>query len=269
MGIPYRPPILTRGWPSDQAFGFHPKQTVLTTVPRSKKYMNNHVKGALAALPAMLAKNTERYRVAREVYSSRPVLCGYCNEPMPFEKKRRKFCSHSCAGSSNNKGVARNGKLHPWCGKIRPCLACDKPTSHYNRKYCSVECQTEYLYRCYILRWKAGEVDGIMGGDGTSKQIIKYLRIKFDNKCSKCGWCEVNLFTGNVPLQIHHVDGSYANNGEANLDLLCPNCHALTEYYGARNKGRGRPGRYERRTGLATIVQLAERLSATQEAPGS
>lgn len=34
-----------------------------------------------------------------------------------------------------------------------------------------------------------------------------------------------------IPLELHHVDGNSKNNSLDNLELLCPNCHALTENY--------------------------------------
>lgn len=49
------------------------------------------------------------------------------------------------------------------------------------------------------------------------------------------GWGEVNPYTNLVPLQIHHVDGNSTNNKEENLEVLCPNCHSLTENFGSRN----------------------------------
>lgn len=38
-----------------------------------------------------------------------------------------------------------------------------------------------------------------------------------------------------IPLEIHHKDGDHLNNVLDNLQLLCPNCHALTENYKGRN----------------------------------
>lgn len=66
---------------------------------------------------------------------------------------------------------------------------------------------------------------------------------KYDCRCSQCGWNKRNQFTGNIPLEIHHKDGDHTNNDENNLDLLCPNCHSLTETYKAANKGQGRKAR--------------------------
>lgn len=56
----------------------------------------------------------------------------------------------------------------------------------------------------------------------------------------ECGWNEINPYTGLIPLQIHHIDGNCLNNEENNLELLCPNCHALTENYGNLNKNSQR-----------------------------
>ena len=47
-----------------------------------------------------------------------------------------------------------------------------------------------------------------------------------------CGWCEKNKKTGNIPIQLEHIDGHSENNSLDNLKLLCPNCHSLTPTYG-------------------------------------
>lgn len=52
--------------------------------------------------------------------------------------------------------------------------------------------------------------------------------------------------TGNVPLEIDHVDGDASNNLESNIRLLCPNCHALTSNFKNLNRGRGRKWRREK-----------------------
>ena len=69
---------------------------------------------------------------------------------------------------------------------------------------------------------------------------------KFDNKCSNCGWNEINIYTNNIPLEVEHIDGNSKNNKEENLTLLCPNCHSLTETYKGANRGNGRYNRRQR-----------------------
>jgi len=142
------------------------------------------------------------------------------------------FCSRSCSVSFNNK----KSKINHYC------IECGK-TLKRKHKYCSKNCQTTYEYKKYIESWKAGEKDGISGKDGTSQNIRKYLFEKYNNKCSKCGWNEINPYTGKIPLNIEHIDGNWMNNKEENLDLLCPNCHSLTPTYGCLNKGNGRKER--------------------------
>lgn len=122
------------------------------------------------------------------------------------------------------------------------CKQCGKqfyPNYSSKSKFCSIQCQRDYMYREYIERWKNGEETGVQSKYDTSNYIRRYLFDKYHNKCQKCGWGEVNPFTNKVPLQIHHVDGNCLNNKESNLQLLCPNCHSLTENYGSRNRVNG------------------------------
>jgi len=53
------------------------------------------------------------------------------------------------------------------------------------------------------------------------------------HKCENCGlekWQNEN-----IPLEIHHLDGDKLNNELENLQLLCPNCHALTNNWRGKN----------------------------------
>jgi Zn finger protein HypA/HybF involved in hydrogenase expression len=75
---------------------------------------------------------------------------------------------------------------------------------------------------------------------------------KYDNKCSKCGWGEMNEFTNKIPLEVEHIDGNSENNKEDNLTLLCPNCYSMTKTYKGANRGNGRHNRMIRyRNGLS------------------
>jgi Zn finger protein HypA/HybF involved in hydrogenase expression len=122
------------------------------------------------------------------------------------------------------------------------CQYCGKKLENVQSKFCDLKCQHEYYYQKYIERWKNGEENGLKGEYSISQHIKRYLFEKHNNKCEKCGWGETNEFTGTIPLEVHHMDGDYTNNKEENLQLLCPNCHSLTETHKSHNK-KGRQGR--------------------------
>lgn len=132
-----------------------------------------------------------------------------------------------------NKGVFTKSK-------ISTCNFCKNEFFKYpshGGKFCSYECQHKKQYSDYIVKWKNGDIDGLcINGYTISQNIRKYLFEKNNHKCESCKWGEINKHTGLIPLQIHHIDGDCKNNKENNLQLLCPNCHCLTENFGSRNK---------------------------------
>ena len=81
-----------------------------------------------------------------------------------------------------------------------------------------------------------------MRGKTATSQWIKWWLIKQRGEsCWTCGWNERNCHTGNIPIELNHIDGDFTNNVIENLELLCPNCHALTDSYKGANKKVGRP----------------------------
>ena len=130
-----------------------------------------------------------------------------------------------------NKGTAKKGI----------CLNCGKEYNLYQGhrgKCCSKECWEEYQEKEKIRVWKSGEDVGYSGKPGSKIRpyIKRYIFEKNNNCCEKCHKEYVNPYTGLSILQIHHIDGDATNNKEENLQLLCPNCHAMTENFGSRNK---------------------------------
>lgn len=95
---------------------------------------------------------------------------------------------------------------------------------------------SNHKYDEFILDWKNGKKNGIRGSTSTSNHIRKYILNKYNNKCARCGWCEINKFTNKIPLEVEHIDGDFSNNREDNLILLCPNCHSLTATWKGANK---------------------------------
>ncbi|MBP6884300.1 MAG: HNH endonuclease [Candidatus Pacebacteria bacterium] len=127
----------------------------------------------------------------------------------------------------------------------RLCKNCDITLSTHQYSYCSNDCQHEFQYKKYIAEWKEGNQSGNVGINtgNIANPLKRYLREKFKNKCSQCGWKKHHPKTGKVPLEIDHIDGDSKNNKENNLRLLCPNCHSLTDNYKNHNNGKGRTWR--------------------------
>lgn len=122
------------------------------------------------------------------------------------------------------------------------CLNCNKEIKN-GRVYCSNQCQRDHEYKQYIKAWKTGKETGLSGEYQISRHLKRYLFDKYEFQCANCGWGKVNPHTGNIPLEVEHIDGNYLNNKEENLTLLCPNCHSLTSTYKGANKGKGRQER--------------------------
>ena len=186
----------------------------------------------------------------------RRVVC-HCNncgkefEKVPKEVKEHNFCSRSCSASFNNKirtGKRYNTSKSPYCSKSTErnyvsCLNCGKEFLQRNERnvYCSNDCRREYEYNSKIQQWLSGEFDGLTGYQ-TSRHVKRYMLERADYSCEICGCNDINPYTGKTILEIHHKDGNYRNNTVENLQVLCPNCHAKTENYKARNKN-GRKAR--------------------------
>jgi len=67
------------------------------------------------------------------------------------------------------------------------------------------------------------------------KLKLKLIRENiFEHKCQRCGLIEWEGVK--IPLELDHIDGQHFNNELSNLRLLCPNCHALTDTYRAKNR---------------------------------
>lgn len=122
---------------------------------------------------------------------------------------------------------------------MKKCLYCNKDLFGKQRKYCNSQCQNDHRYHIWIKKWINGEIDGSVKG-GCSSYIKRYLREKHNNKCSKCGWNEIHPILKTIPLDVNHIDGNHKNNAPSNIEILCPNCHSLTETYKNLNKGKGR-----------------------------
>lgn len=170
------------------------------------------------------------------------------SDGVPYDKIGEKY---NCTGAYIRKRAKQSGMELPKRRKINPketfnkdtgkkCLNCGKPLHTCWRTFCSDECRQEYQYENSVKNWKNGNYSGCDKNGDPREFLRKYLMEKNNCKCEKCGYDKENPYTGKSILQIHHIDGDCFNNKEENLQLLCPNCHALTENFGSRNKNATR-----------------------------
>jgi hypothetical protein len=58
---------------------------------------------------------------------------------------------------------------------------------------------------------------------------LKIKLIRDGIKEDKCERCNNSYWLGfKLPLELHHKDGNHYNNELSNLEILCPNCHAVS-----------------------------------------
>jgi len=165
-------------------------------------------------------RNKEVKAEARRRHAEKNPKCKFCLAPIAYEKRQNNFCNHACAARFHNprKGTGLAVQLYcrfcnkPTVGIKLHCEYCITKGYHYHRKSCS-QLSSPTALRKYLLT--------------TRKHI-----------CSVCNYSEWN--GKKIPLEVDHINGKPYDNDEANVRLICPNCHAQTPTFKARNKGHGR-----------------------------
>jgi hypothetical protein len=72
-----------------------------------------------------------------------------------------------------------------------------------------------------------------------SSHKLKLRLILEGLKTYKCECCGISEWNGKpAPIELDHIDGNRHNNTIDNLRILCPNCHAQTHTYRAKNKNK-------------------------------
>lgn len=139
-----------------------------------------------------------------------------------------KFCSKSCATSYNNKKVPKRQAKNDF----KKCAFCG--TSTKNPKYCSITCQGKHKTQARFELIEKGQRN-------PDKDFLIYYR------SHQCEVCKNNTWNNKpIPIELDHINGNHEDNSFGNLRLICPNCHAQTETYKAKNQGNGRYYRKER-----------------------
>lgn len=160
--------------------------------------------------------------------------CGKTIERASSKIRGNVFCDASCAAIYNN---SHKKIIHNTCVN---CNLLFKPKrSNRNSKYCSSICRHEYRNKKYTELIESGNYTPTNPGN----YILKRYLIKTRGYC--CELCNLNKWMEkDINLTIHHRDGNASNNIPTNLQLLCWNCHSMTDTYGSKNPKSARKFRY-------------------------
>lgn len=188
-------------------------------------------KGAKAS--GKIQKERKQNRVAE--YLLEPTKCKKCDRPLSYEKRHNQYCSRSCSISQNNMGIPRN--VTHGRNKPKRCAQCKKMTT--NRKFCSRKCFNDNKKEQTNRLVLSGKYSKNFGSQRTLSRVL------ISHRGHQCEVCKLFQWQGEtIPINVHHKDGDAKNNKADNLQLLCLNCHGLTNNYGRKNSKSSRQTRH-------------------------
>ena len=185
----------------------------------------------------MYCKEHKQQVLYERVAVTKTCLSEKCDNEFTTTYTGRKFCSRECRNFWNKKNMVKDPDRGTECPK------CANPKSVVS-KVC-FDCHPEYYHDLKVKKWLDGEWSG--GSERKlSRTVHRYVLEQADYKCRVCGFNESHPSDGRTVLEVNHIDGDGSNHRPENLEVLCPNHHALTPNYRARNKGNGRKVYYLR-----------------------
>lgn len=189
----------------------------------------------------------------------RTGICINCQNTFTSYNIGQETCSKQCAGAIRAKAALVECTCKN-CGKVFQLRRCN--VAEGRGLYCSIKCSSEDRKKTFdtalaLERWTAGDsVPAVARAVGTTKHIIerwiKSLGLyeprhakgdqvhtwKGGVKITAKHYTQVRAIAGNACercsydacpdiLEVHHKDRNRKNNRLENLELLCPNCHAI------------------------------------------
>jgi 5-methylcytosine-specific restriction endonuclease McrA len=114
----------------------------------------------------------------------------------------------------------------------------------YKKSFCNSNCCRDYKAVQFGKLWvekgptvlsKTIRTTGIIRG-----KARRYVFIYNNYKCCKCKWTYDFDDSSLPPLECSHVNNDFSDNRFENIELLCPNCHAIKTRLKPIKNGNGR-----------------------------
>lgn len=117
------------------------------------------------------------------------------------------------------------------------CKNCEKKLSKETKSGLCQSCLKQQQDEEKIKHWLETGDTGCKVATTLRNVIRDYIKESQNHKCAICGM-EDTWNGKELHFVLDHIDGDASNNSESNLQVLCPNCHAMTDSYMALNKGK-------------------------------
>jgi hypothetical protein len=170
--------------------------------------------------------------------------CGKQTYALPYELKTDKQKSCGCIVGTNNKVEYTDKQLIDAVNKydtlelIAGSVGLSRPNKRLKSNLKRLEVDINKYSKGFIVPVEEYFVKGDRRITGSSIKNRLHKEGILEPKCYKCGITEWN--SQPAPLELEHINGDPTDNTIENLTILCPNCHAQSEWYRGKNQKRCR-----------------------------
>jgi len=160
------------------------------------------------------------------------LYCENCKNVHDGSFASGRFCCRSCCNAHSTK--AKRKEINE---KVSKTLSGRKGKTLSGRKGKPLTDEHKKILREKALLRNINKIPkevrferNIRKDAGHKKRLIK-------ERGHRCEYCKNEMwYNFPISLELHHIDGDNMNQEKDNLQLLCPNCHALTDTYRGKNR---------------------------------